>query len=260
MYLEPKSLGRIDSELFLANLDVSTNLTGCFNLQMDALKEAFDLLKPIIDIALILGAFFVKVPQVIAIWRSTSIEGLEEKSLYLDVVCCLVHVMYCYLSENIKFGEYGDTAAVIIWNVIIVQMYFQYEKKVPGSSNRNKPIMVYSMFLAIITIIITIYNVDKTQLYLLQLSQTPLLLATRGMQIFKNIKEKSTGSSSLITNFLIFAGTSYRLLQQVTKATIDKPLVFNNSIGAVTSGIQVLLIIIYGGVVTAKPKVAKKEL
>ena len=226
---------------------------------MDVLKKTFELLKPIIDVALILGAFFVKVPQVIQIWRSKSTEGLEEKSLYLDVVCCLVHVMYCYLSENIKFGEYGDTAAVIISNVIIVQLYFQYEKKVPGRSNRNKQIMVYTMFAVIIGIIIAIYNVDKTLLYLLQLSQTPLLLATRGMQIFKNIKEKSTGSSSLITNFLIFAGTSYRLLQQVTKETIDKPLVFNNSIGAITSGIQVLLIIIYGRRGLPTPEVILEE-
>ena len=224
--------------------------------KMDSVKEIFELLKPIIDIALILGAFFVKVPQVIAIWRSKSVKGLEEKSLYLDVVCCFVHVMYCYLSDNISFGEYGDTAAVTIWNIIIVQMFFQYEDKLPGSKNRNKPLMVYSMFALILTLIFAIYYVDKTQLYLLQLSQTPLLLATRGMQIFKNIKEKSTGSSSFITNFLIFGGTSYRLLQQITKVTIDKPLVLNNSIGAITSGIQVLLIII----LKPKAKVTEKEL
>lgn len=145
------------------------------------------------------GAVFLKLPQIINIIQSKSVEGLSSYALYSDVPLVLTSIMYNILQDN-PFTSYGESIAILLQNFVIVVLFWIY-------SRPKVPLSEIGVVLAIFMVVLVICsNLPDNLQPLLILSNLPLLIAARVPQIVKNYQEKTTGPISFITTFLSFAG------------------------------------------------------
>lgn len=145
------------------------------------------------------GAVFLKLPQIINIIQSKSVEGLSSYALYSDVPLVLTSIMYNILQDN-PFTSYGESIAILLQNFGIVVLFWIY-------SRPKVPLSEIGVVLAIFMVVFVICsNLPDNLQPLLILSNLPLLIAARVPQIVKNYQEKTTGPISFITTFLSFAG------------------------------------------------------
>mmetsp|Transcript_29817 Transcript_29817/g.30248 ORF Transcript_29817/g.30248 Transcript_29817/m.30248 type:complete len:85 (+) Transcript_29817:1-255(+) len=71
------------------------------------------------------------------------------------------------------------------------------------------------------------------------------MLSSRIPQIIKNIQQRSTGSLSSITNFLIFIGSFARIFTTLQEVGMDIPQLINYSLGSLTAGILFFQVLWY---------------
>ena len=80
--------------------------------------------------AILLGAFGLKVPQMLQIVQSGSVEGLSELAFYTEIPLSTTAVVYNYLRGN-PFISYGETFIILVQNLILVGMLWTYSIPIP---------------------------------------------------------------------------------------------------------------------------------
>jgi mannose-P-dolichol utilization defect protein 1 len=146
----------------------------------------------------------VKVPQILAVGRSKSAEGLAPISFELEQVALLIHTAYGYLL-SLPFNTYGEAAIICLQNTYLMAQIYKYSKA---------PLWRSAALTAITAIFIsatltgrvsgdmvnTAYNLNNV-----------IFLAARLPQIYQNFKAGSTGQLSTVTAFANFAGCIARI-------------------------------------------------
>lgn len=91
-----------------------------------------DLLLSLVSFGVMAGAAIVKIPQIVNVVRAGSARGLSLPSLYLETLATLAGTIYNLLAGN-PFRSYGETALILIQNVIIVVLAWRTTTKpTPG--------------------------------------------------------------------------------------------------------------------------------
>lgn len=69
----------------------------------------------------------MKVPQILAVGRSKSAEGLAPISFELEEVALIIHTAYGYLL-NLPFNTYGEAAIICLQNTYLLGQIYKYSK------------------------------------------------------------------------------------------------------------------------------------
>jgi len=182
-------------------------------------------------------------------------------SFHLDTVISAATASYNYLMAY-EFKTYADSFFITVQNVILVGLLWGYEKK-KGSLVNKIVIAVLGVLLGVLFLSIPspdkdfvgklsffraypqvrswLRQIDLRQI--LNLVTTPLIIVSRGSQIWTNFVNKSTGSLSLTTNALQFLGASARIFTVMSGNGGDGALITSNAIAAALSGIIVIQIV-----------------
>lgn len=152
--------------------------------------------------AIILGACVVKVPQIIAIVRNGSTEGISANATYLDLLGYLLQSAY-HLILGSPFSAYGETLIITVQSIGIVLLMWGY--RFPGVTHAS----IVSSLLAVATAVP--FNIGVDKLAYLQLVSSIIFSASRLIQITKNYSESSTGQLAFLTLFMNFGGSAARV-------------------------------------------------
>ena len=182
---------------------------------------------------IMIGAIGFKVPQIINIISSKSVNGLSALSLYLEVPLILTSIVYNVLQKN-PFTSYGETVAISIQNMILVILLWIYSKpRIPIST-------IIGVCLSYIIVFIISINLPDYLQPLLVLSNLPLTVAAKIPQIMQNYRAKSTGPLSLVTTILAFVGSLARIFTTIKEIGMDFSLIFAYIVSMTLSGTLLL--------------------
>eukprot|EP01116_Phalansterium_solitarium_P001596 TRINITY_DN1140_c0_g1_i2.p1 TRINITY_DN1140_c0_g1~~TRINITY_DN1140_c0_g1_i2.p1 ORF type:complete len:244 (-),score=55.25 TRINITY_DN1140_c0_g1_i2:55-786(-) len=212
------------------------------------------LLAKLLGIAIITGAFGVKVPQILKIWRARSVEGLALLSTLLELVGYLITLSYNY-RNGFPFTAYGEYVFITVQSLIILLLFRAYGKE--SASQKTLIVLYIVAFIAAAYVLISNPGgvASISLLATLQGATIPIFIASRVPQIWRNFADKSAGQLALLTYLLNFAGAVARIFTTIQE--VDDPLMLVSCVvGALLNGIILFQILFYGNVDTNKKKTA----
>jgi mannose-P-dolichol utilization defect protein 1 len=192
----------------------------------------------------LLGAVFVKVPQVLAILNKKSVAGLSLTMFLLELLGYCINFSYGYV-QKFPFSTYGESGIILIQNLVIIYLFSVY-----GNIGKMGSL---GAVLASIGFTYSAVNglVPHSILGTLQTGSIAIFSASKIPQIISNFRNKSTGALSLITFLLNFGGSMARVFTTM-KELDDNVVLMGYVIGAALNGIILLQILFYGDKSTSK--------
>jgi len=178
----------------------------------------------------LLGSLAVKLPQIINIMITKDIIGLSPSAFYTEVPLSITTIVYNYLQKN-PFISYGETCIISVQNAILVLLLWIYMKPSPSIQT------IVTVILIFIAVACISFNLPLELQYLLPFTTVPLMLYSRGVQIYSNYMIGTTGQLSLITIFLQFAGSLVRIFTTIQEVGLDMSLLAVISLSVILNGI-----------------------
>jgi mannose-P-dolichol utilization defect protein 1 len=83
------------------------------------------LISKLLGYAIILGAFGIKIPQIIKIQANKSVAGISMSMYLLETVGFLISSSYGYVNQ-FPFSTYGESLIILIQNYVVVYLMFHY--------------------------------------------------------------------------------------------------------------------------------------
>mmetsp|Transcript_2086 Transcript_2086/g.3269 ORF Transcript_2086/g.3269 Transcript_2086/m.3269 type:complete len:215 (-) Transcript_2086:41-685(-) len=200
------------------------------------------ILSKVLGWIIILGAVGLKVPQIIAILKAKSVEGLIPSMFYLEVIVYTISVGYQMTVVHAPFNAYGDLFALLIQDFIILGLIFYYTKE--------KLHVIAGLVIGYICFASAMFGgVDDIVGFpvMEQLMRFCILLSiwSRVVQIVPNYQNKSTGTLSFVTFFLNTAGAAVRVFTTIVE-TFDMTTLAGFIVSVAVNGIIAGQILYYG--------------
>lgn len=190
------------------------------------------LISKALSTAILLGSVALKLPQILNIVSTENVVGLSPQSFYTEVPLYITSVIYNY-RQNYPFLSYGESVMILFQNIILVFLLWRYIKPAPTSSHM---ISILGLFVAVF--VGCLYLLPDMYLYILPLSNLPLMIYARTIQIYNSYKVKRTGSLSSITTGLNLLGSLARVFTTIQEVGWDMSLLSGFLISSALSGIQ----------------------
>jgi len=105
------------------------------------------LISKVIGYTILLGAFGLKLPQIMNIVRNKSVAGFSAISLYIDVPLVMTHVIYNFVKGS-PFQSYGENVLILVQNLILVAMFWVYNKEEKITTSNMILVLVVFAFIA----------------------------------------------------------------------------------------------------------------
>ena len=198
-------------------------------------------LSKLLSYAIIGGAMFYKVPQIIAIISAKSVSGLSELALVIETFSLSITTAYSYRSK-FPLSTYGEIPIVAIQNLIVLLLISYY---------KNNLIYIFCILCIIFEVLslqdsivpfIIIETIYSFQIITIFGSTLP--------QIYKIYIEKYTGQLSFSVVSVAFIGCIARLFTTIKEIDNIKAIIMI-SISTTMRGVLFCQFFIYG---TTKPK------
>ena len=204
----------------------------------------------LIGILIISGAFILKVPQIISILKAGSTKGLVPFSQYAETLSFL-HILGASRHLDLPISVYGETAVIIVQNIIIILLIYHYDKTV----SFVEKVFFLGFFAGYGFVLLQDQHVPEEAWNVLSGSNIILNLLSRVPIIWSNFSNKSTGVLAFATFFLGWAGSVARTATVFIES--DDPMyllqfivsLFNNTV------IQVQFLLYWGSDSKADKKV-----
>ena len=185
----------------LLDLDISSH-PECLSL---ALSKALGL-------GIIATASVVKVPQILKLLHSGSSTGLSFTSYVLETASFLITLAY-NIRNKFPFSTYGETALILIQDVVIAVLILQYSKK-----SAQAGAFVAAVAAAVYALIVSDSLIPESAMNYLQAGAGALSIASKLPQIVTVYQQGGTGQLSAFAVFNYLAGSLSRIfttLQEV---------------------------------------------
>jgi len=192
------------------------------------------LISKALGIAIIAGAFGLKIPQIMVILKNKSVSGLAPSAFYLDVLAFLVTCCYSFL-KGYPLTSWGESLVILIQNLFLVLLLWIYSTP----KTEVSLMIVYAVIfgLSLLRSSISVKNSSRTwsgarspavspaafrRPWLTSLRDTPacwlspvffLSFAGSLARVFTTIQE--TGDQNLIISFSISACTNLVIILQI---------------------------------------------
>lgn len=119
-----------------------------------------------LGVAIIAGAAFVKVPQILALSASRSAVGLSALSFELENIGYTIHASYGFLL-GLPFSAYGEAGIMLLQNTLLLGLVYRYAKV---SATRALSVAVANV--AIIAAVVTGAQTPNPKVYTLLVRRT----------------------------------------------------------------------------------------
>jgi len=179
--------------------------------------------------AILIGSIAVKFPQILNILTSKQATGLSPQAFYTEVSITISTVLYNY-RQGYPFLSYGETVMILIQNLILVLLLWKFMN--PGPSVKS----IVSVIFLFVAVTVVCYVLDEKFLYILPLANLPLLTYSRSLQIYTNLKNKTTGQLSSITTGLTFIGSLARIFTTIQDVGWDLSLIVGYVLSTTLAG------------------------
>jgi len=192
----------------------------------------------ILGIAITLGAFGLKIPQILKICSSKSVVGLSPATFYLEVVVYVCAGMYNFLLQN-PISTYGEMIIILVQDIILVLLLWHYASKPPTVLARIGYVMLF------LELIFFSYFLPEDKRSLLVSVQIPIVIMSKFPQIISNHNNRHTGQLSLITVALTTFGSVARIFTTIQLVGMDIGLLFNYALSVFLNGLILFQILIF---------------
>jgi mannose-P-dolichol utilization defect protein 1 len=209
------------------------------------------LFSKLLSIGIIFGSSIVKLPQILKILLSQSVEGISFLSFLLETISASITFAYNFRLGN-QFTTYGETLFITLQNLIVVLLIGYYGGKM---MQLIVLMALYSVFMS--SLLVPDYVGSQTMSYLQALT-IPLAAFSRIPQIIKIWTNKQTGQLSSLTALLLCFGSIARVFTTFREVT-DKLLLSGFILSAVLNTIILLQILIYSKSTSSKVNIRKSK-
>eukprot|EP00926_Amoebophrya_sp_RCC4398_P002735 GSA120T00005481001.1 len=191
----------------------------------------------------LLGAVFVKAPQLLQIHRAQSVAGISEQMVVGEVLSCACSVIYNVI-KGFPFATWGEAMFLWVQSTIQVMQFWQLANPKVDKFPRFLLSIVYAMATAVLLLHGEILLNDVT---LNAIGTIPAVLGTasRLPQIIKNARQKHTGTLSIITWFLSFGGCAMRVVTTLALLGGDMVAMTGHTLALTMNAILVLQILYF---------------
>ncbi len=194
------------------------------------------LISKALSVLIILGAFFLKVPQIRALMKARSSEGLTFTMFGTEAYIFCVAAAY-----GVRMGfvpsTYFENWVILVQTVIVVVLMFHY---------KGQPVAAGVFVVAVAVFLFALLWVVPTSVVSLLFSTIiPMLIYGRAPQIWSNYRRKDTGALSLTSLAMSFGGGLARIFTTLKEA----PSALNLAgliIGVTLNLVLILQILTYG--------------
>lgn len=158
--------------------------------------------------AMVAGAALLKLPQIAALVRAKSAQGIKKESVEIEVMAYVVTCLYAW-QKQLPFSAYGEAVFLALQSAALCGLVYKYQDV--GFVRQS---MVVGPFLAALGAAVT-GRLDKAWIETMFDAVAIMVLAARLPQILVNFNNKSTGQLSLITVGLTFLGGVARIFTSI---------------------------------------------
>ncbi len=214
----------------------------------------------VLGVGIVSMSSIIKLPQIMKIFSSGSVQGLSLVSFMLETFAHLITTAYNFRT-NQPFGTFGETTFLSIQNIIITVLIAIFSKSVNNWVTIRRIFIVLSFFLVILYSLFfqnTSLISDKVMLYL-QMITIPLGLASKIPQILKNWGSKSTGQLSGVSVMSSLLGSLARVFTIVQEIK-DNTILASSISAVILNSILALQMLNYGNTNEKKRHSKKKTL
>ena len=176
------------------------DLPSVFLSDFECLKATLSML---IGYAIVAFAGIVKLPQIIRIMSSKSVEGLSISNFLIETFGYTYNLAAHY-RQNYPLSTYGDFFIIIAENYYIIYLCYSYT----GRPEMGAAV-VAAFFAGLVFMCSPLFPVEVLKLMLL--GNIGIVVLGKTPQIYSNFVNKSTGALSIITCWGIFLGASARI-------------------------------------------------
>ena len=216
--------------------------------------------------AIIAGAVVLKVPQILKIFPSGNITGLSVASFILSCIGYTITFAYNQ-SHGYPFSTYGENVFLVIQDLIIIALLLYYSNLMGvhffGFAIAYVAIVAWlfsgtispALFASLQSATIVIFSASKvpqiwSNFQVLDSPRTsPLPPYSTSLTLYPPLQASSTGSLSLATTFLQFAGAGARVFTTLQEVD-DQAVLANFLIGLALNGVLFAQMLWYWGAKT----------
>jgi mannose-P-dolichol utilization defect 1 len=168
-----------------------------------------------LGVAIILGACLNKAPVMINILHAKSTMGLSATAVYGETLVYANCAAYGILSGH-PFTAFGENAALLVQSIIVTLLMWHYSKPPASNLERGLALLVAAVYIVVVTIVLPVeYH------YVLMTSVMPVLLYSRGAQIYVTYSCRHTGAQSVATTSMNVLGGTVRILTTIRQVGWD---------------------------------------
>eukprot|EP00347_Sterkiella_histriomuscorum_P022985 403336391 len=193
----------------------------------------------LIGYLIIAGAFIIKVPQILKIMKNKSVAGISKYMFYIEMMMYINSSGYS-IHNKIPFSVYGENLIILAQNIIIVFLFWTYNKSV----SIIEKLFVMIFLIGYSYVLFNDSMLTEKQWELIAQTNILFLIMSRIPQILTNFMNRSTGHLAFLTFFLGFAGSAARLATVLVE-TDDFLYRLQFIIGTILNGTLVLQFVMY---------------
>ena len=201
---------------------------------------------------IVFGSGILKVPQILAIVRNKSADGVSLTGHLMETFGYCVSLSWG-ISRGLKFSDFGESTFVFAQLIVLNLLIGFYTRQLPLAA-------LGCAFFGALTYALAVRIVPIAAHELLFSAQILFTISSRVPQIYLNYKKRSVGQLSFITCFLAFGGTAARLLTTFISVSWDQGkavMLLQFTTAALLNGILLLQFVFYGYVPIVSPLLAK---
>ncbi|XP_024972177.1 mannose-P-dolichol utilization defect 1 protein homolog 2 [Cynara cardunculus var. scolymus] len=195
------------------------------------------LISKLLGYAIVAASTTVKLPQIMKIIQHKSVRGLSVVAFEMEVVGYTIALAYC-LHNGLPFSAYGELAFLLLQAIILVATIYYFSQPV-GNSTWIRALLYCGLAPTILA-----GKIHPLLFEALYASQHAIFFFARVPQIWKNVKNKSTGELSFITSFMNFLGSIVRVFTSLQEKA-PTSVVMGSVLGILTNGAILSQIILY---------------
>ncbi len=176
------------------------------------------LVMKMLGIAIILGSCLNKAPVILNIVNNNSVAGMSISSVYSETIMYSNSAFYSLLRGN-PFTAYGETLILTFQSMMVSVLCWVHAVPRISIVQRLIATIAFGGYLFVVFCIL------KPEYYYLLLSlNLPVLIFSRGSQIYTFYTCKHTGTQSLITTSMNATGSFIRVMTTIGEIGFDIPM------------------------------------
>ncbi|EUB63439.1 Mannose-P-dolichol utilization defect 1 protein [Echinococcus granulosus] len=199
---------------------------------------------------IVAGATLVKLPQIIKVLKTGSAKGLSIPAGLLELLCYTATSSYSFY-RKFPFSTYGDATFLLVQSAIISFLTISWE------ISYLYGITFLSSYVCFVAYTLS-PAVELSLLTLMQAANTPVILFSRGLQIYANFRNGSTGQLSAISVWLMAAGSLARIFTSIQE-TGDMLVILNFVVSSFVNIVLSAQIIYYWNCPLPEKKMAENK-